>query len=118
MPFLDLEVLAKTFEVFHQIPCRIFFQARTPIITKSLAERFIVAGARAGFVHARSRFSGSSLIQENDLSDTDDERTCQRRHGFGREKNRTDLVLMWVEEAAIFLIASSAGATCTAVMRR
>jgi len=64
VPFIDFEVLAKTFEVFDQIPGRVFFQART-----------------------RCRFSGSSLIQEDDL------------------------VLMWVEEAAIFLIVSSAGTT-------
>jgi hypothetical protein len=31
VPFLDLEVLPKTFNVFHQIPCGVLFQARTPI---------------------------------------------------------------------------------------
>ena len=30
MPFLDAEVLPKTFDVFHQIPGRVLLQARTP----------------------------------------------------------------------------------------
>lgn len=32
VPILYLEVLAKTFDVFHQIPGRVFFQTRGPIV--------------------------------------------------------------------------------------
>jgi hypothetical protein len=30
VPFLDLEMLSKTFDIFDQIPGRVLFQARTP----------------------------------------------------------------------------------------
>lgn len=64
VPILDLEMLAKTFDVFDQIPGRVFFQTRAPIYTYTQPplSRFVGALMATHYIHARSRFSGSSLI--------------------------------------------------------
>jgi hypothetical protein len=61
MPFLDLEVLPKTFNVFHQIPGRVLFQARAPIPSSIAVLRELHLS------NARSRLSRSPLVQEDDL---------------------------------------------------
>ncbi len=63
VPFLDLEVFSKTFNVFHQIPRRVLFQARTPVPSLLVCHRV----KRVAYVHARNRLPSPSLIQEDDL---------------------------------------------------
>ena len=114
MPFLDLEVLPKTFNVFDQIPGRVLFQARAPIPSS------IAVSRELHLSNARSRLSRSPLVQEDDLQNP--KKRWYAIHYqkvalvVGREQVATrHLVLIRIEEAAILLIASPAG---TASMQR
>ena len=104
VPILNLEVLPKTFNVFHQIPGRVLFQACTPIPPPNGSAAL---SKRAAFVHARKRLSSSPLVQEDDLARDPLSEGC-----FDGKDKLLDLILIGVEKAAIFLIASATGTTC------
>ena len=68
MPFFDLEVFAKTFDVLDQIPGRVLLEARSPTHKdkRSVDGSELVACGQ----NARRGLSSSTLIQEDHLKRT------------------------------------------------
>ena len=105
MPFLNIEVLPKTFNVFHQIPGRVLFQARAPIPppNKSVSVLKELHLSTHGVDFPAPLWSKKT--------------TCKGRHAIHNQRvalgndKLPDLVLIGVEKAAILLIASAAGTT-------
>jgi hypothetical protein len=105
VPILNLEVLAKAFDVLDQVPGRVLLEARAPAHTNK--QSVDGSEARGAWSDARRGLSGSALIQEDHLQ-------CKmvlEELGMKRAKVSPDLVLLGIEEAAILLVASSAGTT-------
>jgi hypothetical protein len=101
-------VLPKTFNVFHQIPGRVLFQARAPIPPPN------------GSVTVLKELHVSTHGVDFPAPLWSKKTTCKGRHAIhyqwvalmGKDK-LPDLVLIGVEEAAILLIAPAAGTTST-----
>lgn len=107
MPLFDLEMFAKTFDILDQIPGRVLFEAGAPTKTHTQKEKRSVDRSElvALWSNARHGLSSSTLVQEDHLEGSTDVRETMQlaRH--------PDLIFPGIEEAAIFLVASSAGTT-------
>jgi len=111
VPFLDLEVFAKTFDILDQVPGRVCFETRAPTKRKHTHTRSVDGSEARGLWVKRTAWTFRLHADPRRPPANDNgirEMVMMER---GRAGGSPDLVLVGIEEAAIFRVASSAGTT-------